>query len=394
MSTAESELVAACEGTVLGQSIESLIAELVDSLEPKQLLVDNIAAVVLAEGGGSGRTRHLRVRASFITDLIERKELNVDHCPGDLQLADILTKVLAGPRHRTLSAMLGLGPISLDARVAAVKINLEPAGSLQGTVGLGVPKVWCWILVLIVQMCVCKGADEQDPEATPLGQELSLLVLLLTFSILFVWEAGKACINSCRSRREEVQVAALRVEAEEQLERRSRRQEAVRRAIASETEGLRRRREAALEVPGPSEAPVHSYVHVQVEAPRPPPPPPLDQGSLLRRSQDSSIGFQDNPSPPIRDHPSTVLSNLPPPPPLQPRGSGEVLPTRREIATQTDERRGISYEELQELQVLTSTSRTPGVVHLFPGCHALRGVNTNRRSFCRYCLQGAGRTGI
>ena len=95
LSTAESELVAACEGTVLGQSTESLIAELADSLSPMQLLVDNLAAVVLAEGGGSGRTRHLRVRACFITDLIERGKLNVDHCPGDLQLADIFTKVPA-----------------------------------------------------------------------------------------------------------------------------------------------------------------------------------------------------------------------------------------------------------------------------------------------------------
>ena len=57
LSTAESELVAACEGTVLGQSTSSLIAEVVDFLEPMQLLVANLAAVVIAEGGGSGRTR-------------------------------------------------------------------------------------------------------------------------------------------------------------------------------------------------------------------------------------------------------------------------------------------------------------------------------------------------
>ena len=52
LSTAEAELVAACEGVVLGQSVEALVNELSSDLSVKQLLVDNVAAIVLAEGGG------------------------------------------------------------------------------------------------------------------------------------------------------------------------------------------------------------------------------------------------------------------------------------------------------------------------------------------------------
>ncbi|CAE7214926.1 GIP, partial [Symbiodinium sp. CCMP2456] len=56
LSTAESELVAGCEGLVLGQSLEALIQELEGEPQMKRLLVDNTAAVILAEGGGSQRT--------------------------------------------------------------------------------------------------------------------------------------------------------------------------------------------------------------------------------------------------------------------------------------------------------------------------------------------------
>ena len=94
LSTAESELISACEGITLTLSIESLLEELAGDLLTKRLLVDNTAAIALAEGSGTMRTRHLRVRANFVREMIDKKTLELDHCPGDIQLADILTKVL------------------------------------------------------------------------------------------------------------------------------------------------------------------------------------------------------------------------------------------------------------------------------------------------------------
>ena len=55
--------MAGCEGVVLGQSLGALIQELDGSVGCMRLMVDNTAALTLAEGGGSQRTRHLRVRA-------------------------------------------------------------------------------------------------------------------------------------------------------------------------------------------------------------------------------------------------------------------------------------------------------------------------------------------
>ena len=65
LSTAESELIAACEGVTLGQALESLAIEFFKEGVTKTLQVDNVAAITLAEGGGSQRTRHLRARADF-----------------------------------------------------------------------------------------------------------------------------------------------------------------------------------------------------------------------------------------------------------------------------------------------------------------------------------------
>ncbi|CAE7759179.1 GIP [Symbiodinium necroappetens] len=67
LSTAEAELVGACEGVLLSQSLRALIDEFGLRLDVTTLHVDNVAAIVLAEGGGSTRT-------------------------SDVQPADILTK--------------------------------------------------------------------------------------------------------------------------------------------------------------------------------------------------------------------------------------------------------------------------------------------------------------
>ena len=321
------------------------------------------------------------MRASFIRDMIDRRELCVDHCPGDLQIADLFTKVLPGPRHQVLSGMLGLGPVDLGVVVANVACSVPCSGAALSKDQLKL-RIMLWILIIMMQINACVGDDGDEDDPTPVGPELSLLVLLLTLSVLFVWEAGKACISRCCSR-PEAQVAALRVEDDEHQERRTRRQEAIRRAIASETEGLRRRRDPGLLDQGVSETPLHPLVHVQVEAPRP--PPPVDQSSSPSVQAQASSSC----SPPPPAYPPIAV----PPPPVPDRGLVRELPARREVGTQTDATRGITYRELHDIQVLTSTSRTPGVVHLFPECHALRGVTTNRRQFCRICLQAAARTG-
>ena len=120
LSTAESELISACEAVTIAMSTEALVTDISGPLQVMHLLVDNTAAIALAEGSGTQRTRHLRVRSHFIKEMLARGELEIRHCPGDVQLADALTKVLPGSRHSALCSLLGLGLETLSSKVAKV----------------------------------------------------------------------------------------------------------------------------------------------------------------------------------------------------------------------------------------------------------------------------------
>ena len=49
--------------------------------------------------------------------------------------------------------------------------------------------------------------------------------------------------------------------------------------------------------------------------------------------------------------------------------------TSREVAVQTSGPTGLTDQELCEIELTTSSARTPGVLHIFPECHVLRTVS-------------------
>ena len=60
---------------------------------------DNTSAILLEKNGKSSsgkRTRHLSIRFFRITDLSEKQEFEVEHCPTEDMQADFLTKPLQG----------------------------------------------------------------------------------------------------------------------------------------------------------------------------------------------------------------------------------------------------------------------------------------------------------
>ena len=371
LSTAESELIAGCEAVVLAQSAEALLNDLCGTLEVKHLQVDNLAAIVIAEGGGSQRTRHLRVRANFVKDLLDRNEIRVSHCPGDIQLADILTKVLPSARHEYLSRLIGLGPESVSSKVATViaGANRMNQASLHRAARA------LMVMIILQQVIECESVDEDEGEGDPLNIDLYVLGLLLTFSVLFVWESGKYCLNGfCRKGCEdEPRVKMVRDEDDEANLRRGRRQEAVRRAIEKESEGIRKRlnKDEGSEIPPP-------LISVQVGGltPNPvtPPPPPIPP----EQPSGYGTGFSSRTKTRSGASSSTAVEG----------GFGLSTGNRREVATQTEVPKGLTYEEMCGLEMITSSSRTPGALHIFPECHALRNVTgTDRRRICRYCLQ-------
>ena len=211
LSTAECELIAACEGVVLAQSVQALANELLGEDMGITLRVDNVAAIILAGGGGSQRTRHLRVRANFLKEMIENNKLQVRHCPGEGQLADALTKALPAPRLEYLNQLLGvLAPSpeipSVQALTAASSTfrNFDVASEGQGMI------LVMALLMLQLQPAASQDEDEQDP----LDLDLYVVAMMMACSVLFVWEVGKHCLRQCLSE-PEARVAALRQTEEE-----------------------------------------------------------------------------------------------------------------------------------------------------------------------------------
>ena len=172
-------------------------------------------------------------------------------------------------------------------------------------------------------------------------------------------------------------VRMVQDEGDEQRLRREKRQEAVRRVIERESEGIRRRlRPDQDEVQPP-------IVNVQVTTSLPsssnadpvPPPPPPPVASLLREvGGPSGLGLSS------KEEPYGAISS----------GSRSVCSseTRRDCATQTEGPQGLTFDQMCGLEMITTTSKTPGALHIFPECHALRNVTgTNRRMICKYCIQ-------
>jgi hypothetical protein len=60
---------------------------------PNHISEDNTGAIFLMKNNGIGsRTKHVDIRMRFLNDMVEKGELEVDHCPGKFITPDAITK--------------------------------------------------------------------------------------------------------------------------------------------------------------------------------------------------------------------------------------------------------------------------------------------------------------
>ena len=270
------------------------------------------------------------MRACFLREQLDQNHLRVLHCPGEVQLADTLTKALPHPRLVDLNTMLGLGqPSHIDPTVQAVMITSRAFQNLEPSEGQSV------LLILALMMTqVVPAASQEEDNIEGVSLDLYIVGVMLACSILFFWELGKHCVRECIClRRSGPSVASVRADDETQLERRLRRQDAVRRAVEREaTEHLfagstlsRTTEGDSTSVPPPSpavQASSHVHLHVSpmsgsITDPNPAASSPLSSSRLFPRMSGSSTSEGLPPGPP------------PPPPPFRESGTGY---TRREGA--------------------------------------------------------------
>ena len=160
----------------MGKSIEAVINQM-QATSRIHLRVDNQAAVTIAKptSSASWRTRHLRVRASYIHEQVERGQLVVSYVQGKHQWADLLTKSF--PRQR-LEELIGIwGFVDLVAEVSKRSM------------------VRMMVFCMMIQSSRAQGNEE--PLALTTSIDIYVIVVALGIVIVAVWELLWWCVDHC-----------------------------------------------------------------------------------------------------------------------------------------------------------------------------------------------------
>ena len=214
MSVCEAELVEGSTCALLLESVQAMLEE-IDVLERVPTLhIDNQAAGNLLNGSiGSWRTRHLRVRFSYVVDRVTSEKLKVRHVPGELQLADLPTKLHGRARLLQLLelwGMLGLPELSQAKVLKLVALSC----------------VLC--LMLAAQSLGVMGAKfNKEPLPSTGAWELTCLLIGSSLGAIVCWEAVKgvchvvvfSCCGSRRTRELRRLREMARLAAESEIER-------------------------------------------------------------------------------------------------------------------------------------------------------------------------------
>ena len=156
------------------------------------------ATQLLNGSSGSWRTRHLRLRSSWLKEQVSTGQMSVVHEPGESQLADLCTKPMPKARLKELVALWKLKDVP-DRKVAALTVEGAPSrvqqSSPSGFAGLATK-----LLLIVQSLCgVVEGTTEgevKDPLPVETSIELYVLIVMLVICAIVVWEAGRACVRT------------------------------------------------------------------------------------------------------------------------------------------------------------------------------------------------------
>ena len=183
LSVMEAELYAATQGCVLLESVFAILDEIYPGRYKRVLAIDNTSAASMCSGGpGSQRTRHLKIRAAFVREAVSEGRLEVRHTPGDLQLADLATKLQPKLRLWRLLTLWGF----VGDRITEI-LNAFKARLLSIVVALS---------SLLVPATGAKLSTRKEPLAATGWEELALLLAVTCIAVIGVWEASKAMLRA------------------------------------------------------------------------------------------------------------------------------------------------------------------------------------------------------
>ncbi|POM73147.1 Integrase catalytic core protein [Phytophthora palmivora] len=109
----EAEYIALSHAIQEGKWMHKLLCEILvapcEEAPALKIYEDNQSCIKMIKNPvNHGRAKHIDIKYHHIRDEVKRGEVIVENCETATMLADILTKGLAGPRHKDLTAALGV----------------------------------------------------------------------------------------------------------------------------------------------------------------------------------------------------------------------------------------------------------------------------------------------
>ena len=191
LSTAESELNAILEGGIAVLGLESMLYDLNIHVEERVVLSDSMSALTISSGTGSWRTRHLRIKASWLQEMLTAGSITARHCPGVVQPADLLTKALPSQRLCDLLELWGVGEV-IDGEGKSKEVNTKAQ----------VPAAKMLVAMLCCMMFLgTEARDLNDDPGPQIDYDMAgiLVILLVILGGLIVYEVVKwVCLEFYR----------------------------------------------------------------------------------------------------------------------------------------------------------------------------------------------------
>ena len=211
MSVCEAELMEGSTCALLLESTQAMLREVLPEIKQPSLYIDNMAAHNILNGStGSWRTRHLRIRHSYVLDQVSNGNLRVCHLAGEDQPGDLPTKLHS--RARLMHLLTVWNMVGLPA--------------LDGPKAIKCLRLGCLFVLLLAVQSLAVAAEKEPLQVTGTG-ELALMLLLTCISAVALWEAARAvykyvvprCFGTKKSRRMQRLRDLARAAAEAEIEK-------------------------------------------------------------------------------------------------------------------------------------------------------------------------------
>ena len=189
LSTAEAELVGITSLFGELQALEPLVTEIQGNPLTIQMHSDSQAAIAICTTLSSNwRTRHLRLRAAYVKEMLESGRYSLYHIKGRSMKADIGTKPLPAPRFQQLVESLGMTEPALEAGKRVRVFD----GALDERV-----RALLTCLVVASLLSPAEADDQEDDEHGALGGQNLQFLLGLVVATVCCWEGLKCLVYSC-----------------------------------------------------------------------------------------------------------------------------------------------------------------------------------------------------